>query len=286
MSISTPPKSSLSYTPPKVFTQAVRSMHTRRNAPPPIPIPVNPIRNDIKMARRRPETLTMVAIELSDYPPSLTRHDVVRLFKEFVISPDFMMATNIRFAYPLRVLIWVNGRDEAERAVKELNGKTVGSRQIRVALVEQASHEQKEVVVAELADELKIAIISMMRTVLNQSRISLTSPDAAHTYYPHLTQKIVEVREHVGGKCHYAFLQTRDPATYHTESGGVLSSATNTAVWELDAGGYANDRGSQGKGKNGRLAALKSLQETVETQGFLHSVWGQWNGSCSLEPVV
>jgi hypothetical protein len=45
--------------------------------------------------------------------------------------------------------------------VKELSGRIMGGRQIRIVLVDSASYEQKEVVVAELADELKIAIISM-----------------------------------------------------------------------------------------------------------------------------
>lgn len=186
-----------------------------------------------------------------------------------MISPHFKMAGNTRFAYPLRTIIWISGPGEANRAVKELDRKIVGSRQIHVALAEWASHEQKEVVVAELADELKIAIIN-----------------SAHSYYPHLTQKIIEVREHIEGATHYAFLQARDPTTGHIGRGGDLLSATNMAKWELVAGGRADSRNSQGKEENGRLGALKSLQRTVEDQGSLNSVWGRWNGSCTLGPVV
>ncbi|OAK95624.1 hypothetical protein IQ06DRAFT_320360 [Phaeosphaeriaceae sp. SRC1lsM3a] len=280
MSSPTPPKSNRGYTPPKVFTHVVRSMHMRRNAPPPIPIPSR----NAHPSRRR--DIQLLAVEISNYSPSLTRHDVTKLFRDFVISPHFKMAGNTRFAYPLRTIIWISGPGEANRAVKELDRKIVGSRQIHVALAEWASHEQKEVVVAELADELKIAIISMSMQAPSGRINTLTSQDSAHSYYPHLTQKIIEVREHIEGATHYAFLQARDPTTGHIGRGGDLLSATNMAKWELVAGGRADSRNSQGKEENGRLGALKSLQRTVEDQGSLNSVWGRWNGSCTLGPVV
>jgi hypothetical protein len=102
----------------------------------------------------------MVAVELSNYPPSLSRHDLHTLFKGFAVALDFILPTAPRFAYPMRTFVWVTGKEEADRAVKELSGTVIGGRQIRVTLVNAASYEQKEVVVSELADELKIAIIS------------------------------------------------------------------------------------------------------------------------------
>jgi hypothetical protein len=103
----------------------------------------------------------MVAVELSNYPPSLSRRDVHTLFRDFTISLDFILPTATRFAYPLRTIIWITGKEDANRAVKELSGTIMGGRQIRVTLVDEASYEQKEVVVSELADQLKIAIVSM-----------------------------------------------------------------------------------------------------------------------------
>ena len=47
------------------------------------------------------------------------------------------------------------------RAVKDLSGAIMGGRQIRVALVDADTYEQKEMAVADLADELRIAIVSM-----------------------------------------------------------------------------------------------------------------------------
>jgi hypothetical protein len=103
----------------------------------------------------------MIAVELSNYPPSLSRRDLYTIFKGFAIALDFNLSAAPRFAYPLRTFVWVTGKEEADRAVKELSGTVIGGRQIRVTLLDSASYEQKEVVVSELADELRIAIISM-----------------------------------------------------------------------------------------------------------------------------
>jgi hypothetical protein len=133
----------------------------RRNAPPPIPIPINLICTEIQVATPESKTLPLVAVELSNYPPSLSRHDVQELFKGFVVSQDFILPTTTRFLFPFRLSIRITGEGEAKRAVKELSGKIMGGRQICVVLAVPVSYEQKEVVVAELADELKIAIVSM-----------------------------------------------------------------------------------------------------------------------------
>jgi hypothetical protein len=136
-------------------------MHKRRNATPPIPIHVNPIRNDVKVAIQKTATRLMVAIELSDYPPSLSRRDLQAIFKNFTISLDFILPIAPRYVYPLRTIIWVSSQDETNRAVCELSGTIVGGRQIRVTRVYQASYEQRELAVSELADQLKTTIIRM-----------------------------------------------------------------------------------------------------------------------------
>jgi hypothetical protein len=160
MSTSTSPKSLPDHYAQQLFNKAVRTMHKRRNAPPPIPIPINPIRHGVPVSSQARETLPMVAVELSNYSPSLSRRDLHTLFKGFAMSLDFILPTAPRFVYPMRTFVWVTGKEEADRAVKELSGTVIGGRQIRVTLVDSASYEQKEVVVSEMADELKIAIIS------------------------------------------------------------------------------------------------------------------------------
>jgi hypothetical protein len=170
MSTSTSPKSSPDHCAHQFFNKAVRTMHMRRNAPPPIPIPINPIRRDVRVASPPRETLPMVAVEISNYPPSLSRRDLHTIFKGFAIALDFSLPTEPRFAYPLRTFVWVTGKEEADRAVKELSGTVVGGRRIRVTLLDPASYEQKEVVVAEMSDELKIAIISMWSLKLRNAR--------------------------------------------------------------------------------------------------------------------
>jgi hypothetical protein len=161
MPISTPPKTEQDHCSHQLFNEAVRSMHMRRNAPHPILISINPIRTEVDIATPEPRILPSVAVELSNYPPGLSGHDVQELFTGFVISRNFVLPTATRFLFPFRTFIWITGEGEAKRAVKELSGRIMGGQQIRIVLVDSASYEQKEVVVAELADELKIAIISM-----------------------------------------------------------------------------------------------------------------------------
>lgn len=257
MTTSTPPKPPRFRrpTPPKVLT-TIRSMHLRRNAPPPIPIPINPIRpkleiarpkrapetmarrNDARAAHRppklstlpvtptqqainamhsepspidhllsssepepRPEHTSMFAVEISNYSSLLSPSTIAQLFSSYPISPNFQMPSTTKFAYPLRTIIWIQGLEVADRAVKELNGTIIGNRQINVTRLDlesaeidagkenteeeaqkQEGHQQKrvweeegelkaeantvtdtDVVITEMADELKIAIISKSR---------------------------------------------------------------------------------------------------------------------------
>ncbi|KAH7091989.1 hypothetical protein FB567DRAFT_613707 [Paraphoma chrysanthemicola] len=254
MSTSTAPKSDANKSA-QLFSKTIRSLHNRRNAPPPIPIPINPISVDMKAMAQKSDTLPLVAVELSNFPPGLTRHDIQVLFRGFIISPGLSLPATTSFAYPFRAFIWLVGENEAKRAVAALNGSLVGGRQLC-----------KEVIVAELADELKIAIVN-----------------TAHIYYPLLATRILEVREHTDGPSSFAFLQAREPITVHSEPMVHLQPRGNEAKWELIAGGRADSRGARGQDKSVRLAALKSLQATVEKQGVLKRIWGVWDGSRVLD---
>ncbi|KAH8724115.1 hypothetical protein GQ44DRAFT_740561 [Phaeosphaeriaceae sp. PMI808] len=241
-------------------------MNLRRNVPPPIPIPINPIQAEIEEKTPTPNTLPVIALELSNYPPNLTRQEIQELFEGFVISLDFVLLSSTRFVYPFRTCIWMTGDEEARRAVKELSGKTVGGRQIRLTMVDSTSYEQKEVVVDELADGLKIAI-----------------SNAARIYDPNLVKKILEVREHVEGASYFAFLQSRDPVTTRSDPEANFQSVEDTAEWELVAGSCFNGLGVSVQDKSIRLAALKRLEETVEQQGMCKKTWGKWKGSSVLD---
>jgi hypothetical protein len=100
-------------------------------------------------------------LELSYYSPKLTHQDVIALFQDFMISPDFTLPNIKNLAYPLRTFIKISGEQEAERAVQELCWSMVGGRQINVRMVEKTGHEEVEVVVGDVADEIKIGIFSM-----------------------------------------------------------------------------------------------------------------------------
>jgi hypothetical protein len=100
----------------------------------------------------------------------------------------------------------------------------------------------------------------------------LTILDTAHVYYPHLSTKVLEVREHTEGASHLAFLQARDPVTLY-----------NCPDWELVASGRSDGRDARGQDRSVRLAALKNLQETVEKQGMFKQIWSQWEGSHVLD---
>lgn len=130
-------------TPHQMFSKAVRSLHTRRNAPPPIPIPVNPYSSVTKTSTRvqQPPDVPWVAVELSGYPPHITRGDVTRLFANLIIMPDFKLPNTLLLCYPLRAFVLVAGEQEAGRAVREVNGRVVGGRQVCVKIKGKADWE-------------------------------------------------------------------------------------------------------------------------------------------------
>lgn len=103
--------------------------------------------------------MTWATVELSNYPPQLTHKDVLALFQDFTISPEFNLPNVKNIAYPLRTFIKVGGEGEAERAVQELCWSKVGGRQISVKTVENIGYEE-EVAVKDVAIEMKIGVVS------------------------------------------------------------------------------------------------------------------------------
>ncbi|KAI4627185.1 uncharacterized protein J4E87_004527 [Alternaria ethzedia] len=212
--------------------------------------------------------MSWTTIELSNYPPKLTHRDVILLFQDFTISPDFALPNFKSLAYPLRTHIKIAGEGEAERAVQELCWSKVGGRQINVRMVEKTGHEEKEVAVADVADEMKIGI-------LNTARV----------YNPHLALKVLEIRECMQGTSNFAFLQARDVVTVYSEPGVHVQPVDNKAKWELVMAGRSEGWNWKMKDGSGRLAALKDLQDTMERQGVMRKLWGQWEGSSVLDVV-
>jgi hypothetical protein len=99
-------------------------------------------------------------VELSNYPPQLTRADVTALFQGFTIAPDFALPNVRNLSYPLRTFIRVAGENEAQAAARQLCGRLVGGRKISVKMVEKTGYEEKDVAIEDVADEMKIGIIS------------------------------------------------------------------------------------------------------------------------------
>jgi hypothetical protein len=104
----------------------------------------------------------LTSIELSDYPPTLTKHAILSLFSSFRIADiELHTGTARSFSAPLRVKIEVaGGNREAERAVRELDGRVIEGRRICVKMVETVPYERKEGVMDGIADELKVRIVS------------------------------------------------------------------------------------------------------------------------------
>ncbi|RYO68030.1 hypothetical protein AA0116_g1226 [Alternaria tenuissima] len=256
----------------RFFTKTVHSLSAHRRAPPRIPLPhsiiikVTPPTPPSSPTPSRRSSMHWDKIELSNYPPQLTYQDVLTLFQDFTISPDFVLPNVKNLAYPLRTFIRIAGEQEAERAVQELCWSKVGGRQINVRMVEETGHQEMEVAVADVADEMKIGIVN-----------------TARVYNPHLTTKILEVRECMQGTANFAFLQARDPVTVSSKPEAHMLSTDDKAKWELVMAGRSEGWNWKMKDGSGRLAALKDLQDTLQRQGIMRKLWGQWEGSSALD---
>jgi hypothetical protein len=102
-------------------------------------------------------------------------------------------------------------------------------------------------------------------------------------YYPHLTNKFLEVREVIQGTSNFAFLQARYPVTVHSQTEVHCQPLENKAEWELVAAGRSDCWAWKTNGGNARLAALKELSDTVERQGQMRKLWSQWSVSSVLD---
>jgi hypothetical protein len=210
-------------------------------------------------------------VELSNYSPKLTHQDVIALFQDFTISPDFTLPNIKNLAYPLRAFIKIAGEQEAERAVQELCWSMVGGRQINVRMVEKTGHEEVEVAVADVADEIKIGILSTL-SHCHFTDIKLIQLDTARIYNPHFASKVLEIRECMQGTSNFAFLQARDLVTVHSEPDAHMQPNDNKAKWELIMAGRSEGWSWKMKDGSGRLAALKDLQDTMERQGVMSQI--------------
>ncbi|KAF2748878.1 hypothetical protein M011DRAFT_340386 [Sporormia fimetaria CBS 119925] len=203
---------------------------------------------------------TRSAIELSKFPPSLTKSDIRTLFTGFRIA-DFDFHNVRSFLAPLRVRIEVlGGAGEADRAVRELDGVVVDGRRVCVKRVENATFEAREVVIEELVDEMKIKIIN-----------------TARTYHTRYTELLLDVREWMTPTTYYAFLQGRYPITDESSPEVEELAVVNRAEWCFLAAGMASVCDP-----SGRTKALRDLLRVVETQGEAEEAWTDWEGSVLL----
>lgn len=181
-----------------VDRQTLRSVSSRRNLPPRIPIRVNPIPRAARAVSRASvptaaapvpisrssinnatdtsitaadtgTTLLKTTIELSNYPNHFTHHDLTNLFAGFDILSELGVSNNTsnssfsagscRFSYPRRILVTLRSEAEAQRAVQMLDGKMVDGRSVKIAILESIDEKEKERKVNELASVVKIEIL-------------------------------------------------------------------------------------------------------------------------------
>lgn len=146
-------------------------------APPPPPLPDRPESAPTKPTKasakghartgptnpKQAPTLDPVctAVELSNYPPHLTEKDVWGLFADFHIAQFKLPPAYHRLSFPLRLKIQVSGHGEAERAVREIDGFVMDGRKLTVKISEEKSYSELEAISNEMANEMKVRIISM-----------------------------------------------------------------------------------------------------------------------------
>lgn len=149
--------------PRHILRSTINALSPSKKFPPPPQVDELPLRLRVSPPTTiRFPTLDPVvdAVELSNYPPNLTKSDVQRIFSSFYLA-DFELPSTRSFSVPLRAKIHISGRGEAERAVLDLNGTIFEGKKISLKLVERASFEEQEVLMDEVAGEIKVNIISM-----------------------------------------------------------------------------------------------------------------------------
>ena len=85
------------------------------------------------------------------------------------------------------------------------------------------------------------------------------------------------------GTANFAFLQARDPVTVSSKPDVHMLSTDDKAKWELAMAGRSEGWNWKMEDGSGRLAALKDLQDTLQRQGIMWKLWGQWEGSSALD---
>ena len=119
------------------------------------------------------ESANWVAIELSNYPPTLTRSEIHALFSGFNISSDFALPEGTNFTYPFRTTLWIFGAPEARMAVEKCDGLMVDERKIMVKLIEDKVERQDLTSeTSQLVDELKSNIIGMSALFMRRARLT------------------------------------------------------------------------------------------------------------------
>ncbi|KAF2451856.1 hypothetical protein P171DRAFT_348134 [Karstenula rhodostoma CBS 690.94] len=202
-------------------------------------------------------------VEISNYPPRMRQSDFIDLLQGYNISPEFDFPVTPRFTRPFRVTILAASGEEARRMVKDLDGKSVGEREIAVRMKGMTEKERKEFHIQDMADQIKTGIIN-----------------TARVYHSDLADAILEVREIVqDGSC-FAFLQKRAPVTIHSTPETRALGNQNLAKWEFVSGSACElEMEMEDSPTVPRLEALRGLQKTLENQGVLEKIWHKWSGS-------
>lgn len=141
----------------KDASRAVSSPLRSKKRPASILIP-----HDTPLHRKLPAAVQpeWTPVEIANFPPQLRQADFIDLLQGYNISPEFDFSVTPRFTRPFRATILAASGEEARRIVQDLNGKTVGGRRIAVRMKNLSEKERKEFQVQDMADQLKISIIS------------------------------------------------------------------------------------------------------------------------------
>ncbi|KAF2123125.1 hypothetical protein BDV96DRAFT_561997 [Lophiotrema nucula] len=229
------------------------------------------------MSRATTPAVDFMSLELSGFSSKLTADDIDTIFKDYTIA-NFHFPHPPNFSYPFRLQLRIVSSGEANKAVQEIDGRLVHGKRISLKIVDTEAQKLWEAEVSRVA--------AMVQT--NTARVD-------HRQH---SCKILEVRELVTSTHHYAFLQARQPLTFHSSPQEHLAAARQSFEWEFVAGEFATVKDPSEKksgGRNlysGRLEALSDLMRVVEgaamkRKQLLHSkrqlglkdTWEHWEGS-------
>lgn len=258
----------------KDTTCSITAIVQPKKRPPPIRVP-----HDTPEHRSLPAVLKRewTPVEIANFPPRLRRKDLLDLLEDYNFSPDFDFPATPQFIRPFRITLMAVSVEEAQRMVMDLDGLPHSGREISVKMLGNTHHTAA---VQEIAHELKNNIISTH--TVSKERYELTQVDAARILYPNHAETILEVRELVKDRSHFAFLQKRSPVTIYSHPDAHAFGAQGKASWEFVAGGAIAEPMAGGDRYVPRLEALTDLLENVEKQGVARKIWAKWSGSQML----